>query len=157
MQKYTFSFQSPKTVNSKRCIPMSTPVHNAFLQQCDKIKQLKQNSAKWSPIEDFENLVFVNSLGRPMQRRDIQIILDRMTDELNKQALKSSSSYYIKHIHPHTLRHSFATRCFEVGIPPKVVQTLLGHSSIQITMDLYTHVSSDMCRENMKKLEKFGM
>ena len=100
---------------------MSTPVHNAFLQQCDKIKQLKQNSAKWSPIEDFENLVFVNSLGRPMQRRDIQIILDRMTDELNKQALKSSSSYYIKHIHPHTLRHSFATRCFEVGIPPKVV------------------------------------
>lgn len=157
LQKYTFSFQSPKTVNSKRCIPMSTPVHNAFLQQCDKIKQLKQNSAKWSPIEDFENLVFVNSLGRPMQRRDIQIILDRMTDELNKQALKSSSSYYIKHIHPHTLRHSFATRCFEVGIPPKVVQTLLGHSSIQITMDLYTHVSSDMCRENMKKLEKFGM
>lgn len=158
LQKYTFSFQSPKTDCSKRYIPMSTIVQNAFLQQYDKIQQLKQNTHKWSPLENFENIVFANSHGRPMQRRDIQNILDRMTDELNKQASKSStSSYYIEHIHPHTLRHSFATRCFEAGIPPKVVQTLLGHSSIQITMDLYTHVSSDMCRENMKKLEKFGM
>ena len=54
---------------------------------------------------------------------------------------------------PHALRHTFATRCFEAGIDAKVVQGYLGHYSIAITLDLYTHVTDDKARTEMNKLE----
>ena len=54
---------------------------------------------------------------------------------------------------PHSFRHTFATRCLEAGIPPKVVQTWLGHASIKMTMDLYTHVNVDLSAEYMLSLE----
>ena len=58
------------------------------------------------------------------------------------------------HIYPHVLRHTFATRCFEVGIEAKTVQKYLGHSSVAITLDIYTHVTDDKAKEDMNKLEE---
>ena len=54
----------------------------------------------------------------------------------------------------HTFRHTFATRCIEAGIQPKTVQKYLGHTSLQMTMDLYVHVTDDYKQQEMKKLEK---
>lgn len=51
----------------------------------------------------------------------------------------------------HTFRHTFATRCFENGIDAKVVQSYLGHASIKMTMDLYTHVTE---KKSMTDIEK---
>ena len=53
----------------------------------------------------------------------------------------------------HALRHTFATRCFEAGIPPKTVQSYLGHTNIQMTMDIYTEVLSDKKMSDIKLLE----
>lgn len=158
LNSYAFSFQTPKTLSSRRIIPISPSVEKALEQQKHYIYQMQQNRQKWNPLPGFENMVFPNSHGRPQQRRDIQRALDRVVNALNEQRLLSDYSLpSIPHIHPHTLRHSFATRCFEAGIQPKIVQTLLGHSSIQITMDLYTHVSLDSCQKNIQKLEQFGI
>ncbi len=52
----------------------------------------------------------------------------------------------------HTFRHTFATRCFEAGIDPKVVQTYLGHASLKMTMDLYTHVTEDKSMLDIEKI-----
>ena len=43
----------------------------------------------------------------------------------------------------HILRHTCATRCIEAGMMPKTLQTLLGHSNIGITMNLYVHTTDD--------------
>lgn len=43
----------------------------------------------------------------------------------------------------HSLRHTFATRCAEAGIAPKLTQQWLGHSTIQVTMDVYTHINAE--------------
>lgn len=59
----------------------------------------------------------------------------------------------IPHFYPHALRHTFATRCFEVGIEAKVVQGFLGHYSIAITLDLYTHVTDNKAKSEMEKLQ----
>ncbi|MFR9286162.1 MAG: tyrosine-type recombinase/integrase [[Clostridium] scindens] len=55
--------------------------------------------------------------------------------------------------HFHELSHTFATRCFEAGIDAKVVQGFLGHYSIAITLDLYTHVTNDKAKSKMDKLQ----
>lgn len=57
----------------------------------------------------------------------------------------------IRDFHPHTLRHTFATRCFENKMEPKVVQKLMGHSSISITLNIYTHVLDSKMDEEVKK------
>jgi integrase len=54
----------------------------------------------------------------------------------------------------HDLRHSFATFSLQAGIHPKIVQEALGHSSISITLDLYSHVTPNMQREAAAKLDE---
>ena len=55
----------------------------------------------------------------------------------------------------HSLRHTFATRCAEAGIAPKIVQKWLGHSTINMTLDLYTHVNSDFEQSEVLKFDTY--
>lgn len=53
----------------------------------------------------------------------------------------------------HTLRHTFATRCFEKGISVKIVSRWLGHKKVQHTLDIYTHVMPDEEKKAIERLE----
>lgn len=101
----------------------------------------------------------MNVTGRPRQVMDFRNDLDRIEKAINKNRKKLAKEHGkkfepIPHFHPHTLRHTFATRCFEAGIDAKTVQSFLGHASIAITMDLYTHVTEDKARAEMEKLNQ---
>lgn len=52
----------------------------------------------------------------------------------------------------HSLRHTFATRCVEIGFDIKTLSEILGHSSVKITLDKYVHSSIELKRSNMEKL-----
>ena len=53
----------------------------------------------------------------------------------------------------HALRHTYATRAIESGVMPKVLQKLLGHSSIKTTMDRYVHVTDASLANAIKQFE----
>jgi len=55
-------------------------------------------------------------------------------------------------VHYHTLRHTFATRCVELGFEIKSLSEVLGHSCTAVTLDRYVHSSMELKRENMNKL-----
>ncbi len=55
----------------------------------------------------------------------------------------------------HALRHTFATRALEAGVPIKVVSQILGHSTVQITMDTYSHVLPELQSESMNKIAEY--
>ena len=55
---------------------------------------------------------------------------------------------------PHCFRHTFATRAIENGMQPKTLQKILGHGSLQMTMDQYCHVTDDTLFEAMRLMEK---
>ena len=57
-------------------------------------------------------------------------------------------------IHFHSLRHSHATALLQAGVHPKVAQERLGHASVAITLDLYSHVSSDMDKDAADRLDR---
>ena len=90
-----------------------------------------------------DQFVFLNNRGRYYIPSDIG---HRLTYYLDAHQLQSLN------VTPHILRHTFATRCFEAGINAKVVQHLLGHSDIQMTLNLYTHVDTKVLHENISKL-----
>lgn len=60
-------------------------------------------------------------------------------------------------VHFHTLRHTFATRCVEVGFEIKSLSEVLGHASTKVTLDRYVHSSLQLKRENMDKLTSIGL
>jgi integrase len=55
----------------------------------------------------------------------------------------------------HCFRHTFATRCIENGMKPKVLQELLGHASLQMTMDLYVHATEEEKHKEIHKINDF--
>jgi integrase/recombinase XerD len=80
---------------------------------------------------ESENYLFTNSLGRKMSAQTMRKVI--------KAALKLSG--IPKNVHPHTLRHSFATHLIENGYSVTDLQPLLGHSRMETTL-VYTHLAS---------------
>lgn len=55
----------------------------------------------------------------------------------------------------HSLRHTYATRCIESGMPAKVLQSVLGHTDISITLDTYCDVFKKYSNENISIADEY--
>nr|DAL96541.1 MAG TPA: Integrase [Caudoviricetes sp.] len=153
-------FQEPKTKAGKRSIPMLSQIIRAL-----KLQKLQQNTQRvelgnnYQEMEGFENLIFTTKFGKPIYESYVNENLKYIVSHINKEEYKQAKEeerdpVVFEKITPHTLRHTFATRAFEKGMKPKTVQEILGHSSLSMTMDLYTHVTEETKIEEMKKLER---
>ncbi len=97
------------------------------------IKDLLQDYLMQRQAKQIDNtFLFLNNRNNQLTSRGVQYIL-------NKVVVNSGLT---KNIHPHMLRHSFATHLLDNGADIKVVQELLGHSNLSTTQ-IYTHVSID--------------
>ena len=150
---------TPKTVNSTRQIPFMGEIEEILKSQREKQASLKKELGdRWRGKEELGDLVFTTSMGSPCTRyiveKEIKKVIKRMRE---KEAVLAVQEHRepktIRDFHPHTIRHTFATRCFEKKMEPKVVQKLMGHSSISITMNIYTHVLENKMNE---EIQKFG-
>ena len=63
----------------------------------------------------------------------------------------------LEHVNFHALRHTFATRCIEVGFEVKSLSEILGHSNVKVTLDRYVHSSMELKRTNINKLSAIGL
>lgn len=150
----------PKTHNSYRDIPFIGEAEEMYLSQLKKVKELKKTLGKrWRAPEGYEDLVFVTSMGSPVLRYHAEKEIKNIVKAINEQeaidsVLEQREPKVFEKVYPHAIRHTFCSRCFEVGMQPKVVQKIMGHQHYSTTIDIYTHVTEEMFD---KEIGKFGM
>ncbi|MEA4827195.1 MAG: site-specific integrase [Clostridium sp.] len=137
----TLIFKDPKTEGSKRVI--SSPIELLNLLKDHKIKQMELQIRSGGEYINKHNLVCTKDNG----------------DTLNTSSFSHAFGDFIKkldipHVRFHDLRHTNATLMLLSGTPAKVASSRLGHSTINITLDLYSHVLKDMNKDAAERLNE---
>lgn len=154
--KKVMELTTPKTGNSYRDIPFFGDCERLLLDWRNKQNIYKAKLGKrWRADEELGDLVFTTTMGSPITRYNI--VHDMKRVEANIRMKENTMAYiegreprYFEHIHPHCMRHTFATRCFEKGLDPLVIQSIMGHSNYSTTIS-YTHILQDKTDEAVKK------
>ena len=130
---------TPKTRTSKRDIPLTK----------DILEFLEAQKRFWGfRVTRFDGYLFCNENDGPLSRERVQAEIERVIKRIQ------ADGHEFERITSHVFRHTFATRAIEAGMPPQVLKTILGHSSLAMTMDLYSHVLPDTKADEMEKIAK---
>lgn len=124
-KKTKIVIDTPKTENAKRIIPIPSTLF-PFLEKFESSNDnfILTNSSKF-----IETRSYYNKFIKIMKKLEI-----------------SNCNF-------HSLRHTFATRCVELGFDPKTLSEILGHSDIKITLSLYVHPTNNLKITSMEKLK----
>lgn len=133
-------FTAPKTKRGTRRLPLPNIAVDALREQRVRVASQRLRAVAW---EDHD-LVFPNQVGRPLEKQNLVF---RSFKPLLARAGLPDMRF-------HDLRHSTATIMLSMGEHPRVVQERLGHSTIAVTMDVYSHVMPTLQEESAARLDK---
>jgi integrase len=134
-------FDEPKTPQSRRSVPL--PASTARALRTHRVRQLEERLAVGADYVDH-GLVFAGQKGAPVPYRNL--IRWHFKAVLEAAGLPASIRLY-------DLRHTCATLLLAAGENPKVVSERLGHASVKLTLDCYSHVLPDMQEAAAARLE----
>lgn len=117
---------SPKSVCSIRTIPLPKSIISVLQK-----------------IEVKEGYLLTGNIEKYVEPRSMQYHFKKVLSKCG-----------IEIVNFHVLRHTFATRCIELGFDVKTLSELLGHSNVNITMSRYVHPSFELKKENMQRLSQ---
>lgn len=152
--KARFTITAPKTAASTREVPMLGKVKDALLEQRKKRDKLNAIS-----IDGYTDFVFTGRTGNVYHSDNIRTAIKNIVDRMNKEEKEKAEAenrepIVFESFSPHCMRHTFATRCYEKGVKEKVVQKILGHSKLDMTLNVYTHTTDEMIAEDIQKMEE---
>ena len=131
-----------KTESSYRTISLTT-------RSCDILRKVMLENKKaiqWESMYQDRGFIFTNYRGNPMSLSPI-----------NRNMQQSANNVGIrKHITSHTMRHSHISLLSQLGISLKAIMQRVGHTDHKTTLQIYSHVTEQMDKDMMNKLEKAG-
>jgi integrase len=122
-------FESPKNDRGRA---LRLDAEAIAVLKAHRTRQKKERIA-WEGAWVDNGLVFTREDGELMHPTKFNRLFGKLTTDAG-----------LRHVRVHDLRHGFATMALTAGINPKVVQQRLGHSSISVTMDIYSHVLDEL-------------
>jgi len=122
----TYVIKEPKTSHSRRRVVLSPSL--ALVLRQHKAEQQAQRALLGKPLTD-NDFVFAHPDGTPLDPSTVSHAFNRVIRRAG-----------LSHIRLHDLRHTHASLLLQAGVHPKIVQERLGHSSIRVTLDTYSHV-----------------
>jgi integrase len=135
---YEIRLSEPKTSRGRRSVSID-PTTAAVLAAHRK-RQLEERMA-WGPAWQDSGYVFTTEDGRVLHPQRVTLIFKRLAQEAGLPPIRL-----------HDLRHTAATLALTAGIHPKVVSERLGHATIGITLDTYSHVGEGLQEEAASKV-----
>lgn len=128
----------PKSKAGKRTITLPGEILQAL-----KEHKRQQNETRLLMGEAYQNkdFVFATAEGDPISIHSLRHCFNKLLKEAD-----------LPEVRFHDLRHSYATLALGAGISPKVIQQILGHSQITVTLDTYAHVTREMQQEAADKM-----
>lgn len=134
----TMAIGSPKSEAGKRDIPLNDTIKGVLSDQRKKLGNVL-------PMND--NRIFASVYGGIVHNHAINRAISDALARLEEQGRP------MEHFTAHALRDTFATRYIEQGGSPQTLKTILGHSSLSMTMDLYSHVLPNTKQKEMDNLK----
>lgn len=134
-----------KTKSSVRKIPMTPEVEQSLRNIL--VRQKKHRSVT---VDGYKGFLFTTTDKNPRSYRNLCLILGRIENKFKKLY----PDIDMPHITPHVLRHTFCTNMLNAGIDIKSLQYLMGHSSIDMTINRYSHSSYERVEEQMFRISK---
>jgi integrase len=131
----------PKTRGSRRQIQLTSAAVQALREH--RVRQNAERLKLGAAWED-QDLVFPNYVGRPLTPGNL----------VQRSFYPLLAKAGIPRVRFHDLRHTAATLLLEQGVHPKVVSEMLGHSTIAITLDLYSHVTPTMQKQAAEAMDR---
>ena len=144
----------PKSEAGIRKVPIMPQVIEAFKEEY-RYAELKNFES--CTIDGYTDFIFTKQNGSVYTSMRLDKALKDIIAAYNKQEealakIEDRDPFLLPHISNHILRHTFCTRLCERDVNIKVIQTVMGHSSIKITMDIYAEVSREKQLEEIDRL-----
>lgn len=133
-------FEEPKTPQARRTIPLLQSTVQALRRHR---KQQAEEKLRAGPEYQDRELVFAGDVGQPLEHRNL--VRRYFKPLLREAGLPETLRLY-------DLRHTCATLLLAAGGNPKIVSERLGHASVTMTLDTYSHVLPDMQQSAVKRL-----
>lgn len=152
----SFHMGSPKTTAGERIIPMLSEVRTALQIILEARNAIGMPTT--ATVDGFHNFVFLTTRGRPLDPHNLHRIMRRLVESYNESELVASRKekrdpVFLPPITPHTLRHTFCSRLCEHETNLKVIQEIMGHKNITVTMDVYNEATEKKKKECFANLD----
>lgn len=153
-----FHIHPLKTEAGRRDIPLTAAARKSLIKQRE-LSMLLGKAAKIQEVEGISDFVFTNSQGKPYATNAVNFMLANVVKGYNQaEEIKAETErrkpVLLPHISAHILRHTACTRLAETGLEPKVLQYIMGHANVSITLDVYTHLDFTQIQEKMEAVQE---
>lgn len=142
-------YAEPPKNRTSRIIPMQDEIYSILLGYKRRMYFISKTN-EYS-IDGYSNFVFLNDVLKLYTPNTLTRAFHSIRDSYNNT--RSDDEIELPDFTSHTFRHTFCTRMAENGLDVKVLQTIMGHKTLEVTMKVYNHVDNDRIITNVKKVD----